>query len=148
MVKHGVDTAVRCPSRAMQLLPGAYRSVSHLHCKFDEEHSVSSQTLHVTAKRALKLAGAQMVICPTTLLLHKCCAYAVLRTIVKDVPVMQDTPVSRYSIIVANMIRLFFPIWFSYLLIQVAFRIGVKRRDRCAASLALSLYHILSAINL
>ena len=49
---------------------------------------------------------------------------------------MQETGVNRYSIIVANMIRLFFPIWFSYLLIMVAFRIGVKRRDRCAASLA------------
>ena len=43
---------------------------------------------------------------------------------------MQDTPQSPYSVIVANMIRLFFPIWFSYLLIQVAFRIGVKRRDK------------------
>ncbi|KAK9821723.1 hypothetical protein WJX81_004862 [Elliptochloris bilobata] len=41
-----------------------------------------------------------------------------------------DTPVNRYTVILAAFIRLFFPIWFAYLLIRVAFRIGVKKRDR------------------
>lgn len=44
----------------------------------------------------------------------------------------QDTPTNRYMFIWHTIVRMFFPIWFAYLLIMFAFRIGVKRRDKCA----------------
>jgi hypothetical protein len=42
-----------------------------------------------------------------------------------------DKP-NQFDAVIFTFIRLFFPIWFAYLMIMVAFRIGVKkRRDRC-----------------
>ncbi len=40
----------------------------------------------------------------------------------------QATPVNPYEKVLMSCIRLFFPIWFAYLLIIVAFRIGVKKK--------------------
>ena len=40
----------------------------------------------------------------------------------------QPTPVNPYDKVLMAFIRLFFPIWFAYMLIMVAFRIGVKKK--------------------
>ena len=43
--------------------------------------------------------------------------------------VCAQTPgVNPYERVLMAFIRLFFPIWFAYLLIMVAFRIGVKKK--------------------
>ncbi len=44
---------------------------------------------------------------------------------------MQTEPLNQFDKVIMSFIRLFFPIWFAYLMIMVAFRIGVKKkRDR------------------
>lgn len=41
---------------------------------------------------------------------------------------MQTPAINPYEKVLMATIRLFFPIWFAYLLIMVAFRIGVKKK--------------------
>lgn len=44
---------------------------------------------------------------------------------------MQYEDYNHFQAIVVNVVRLIFPIWFAYILIMFAFRIGVKKkRDR------------------
>lgn len=45
-----------------------------------------------------------------------------------DLMWMQTPGVNPYESVLFSCIRLFFPIWFAYLLITVAFRIGVKKK--------------------
>ncbi len=48
---------------------------------------------------------------------------------------VQAEPLNQFDKVIMSFIRLFFPIWFAYLMIMVAFRIGVKKkRDRYEAS--------------
>ena len=44
---------------------------------------------------------------------------------------VQAERLNQFDKVIMSFIRLFFPIWFAYLMIMVAFRIGVKKkRDR------------------
>ncbi|BDA40994.1 ATP-dependent zinc metalloprotease FTSH, chloroplastic [Coccomyxa sp. Obi] len=44
---------------------------------------------------------------------------------------IEAEPLNQFDKVIMSFIRLFFPIWFAYLMIMVAFRIGVKKkRDR------------------
>ena len=48
-------------------------------------------------------------------------------------PWTQADHLNQFDAVILTFIRLFFPIWFAYLMIMVAFRIGVKKkRDRWA----------------
>lgn len=45
--------------------------------------------------------------------------------------ILQAEPLNQFDKVTMTFIRLLFPIWFAYLMITVAFRIGVKKkRDR------------------
>jgi len=45
--------------------------------------------------------------------------------------ILQAEPLNQFDKVTMTFIRLLFPIWFAYLMIMVAFRIGVKKkRDR------------------
>jgi len=50
-------------------------------------------------------------------------------------PVLQADPINPFDQVITSFIQLFFPIWFAYLMIMFAFRIGVKKkRDKCDPS--------------
>ena len=41
---------------------------------------------------------------------------------------MQIPKANPYEAILLNCTRLFFPIWFAYILVKISFRIGVKKK--------------------
>jgi len=41
---------------------------------------------------------------------------------------MQTPAANPYEATVISLIRLFFPIWFAYILVKIAFRIGIKKK--------------------
>ncbi len=79
--------------------------------------------------RLLHSSSGFVIICAAMDMARREARRSLLGSALHEGYVCAQTPgVNPYERVLMAFIRLFFPIWFAYLLIMVAFRIGVKKK--------------------